>query len=76
MPSAAVEDVQRCGIQGDAFCVRKRDQPCCEMREVLHVGPLRTLQPSYFELEHIVAPTLLGVLSFEAIDLTALGAEL
>ncbi|KRE65448.1 hypothetical protein ASG79_13835 [Arthrobacter sp. Soil761] len=59
MPSAAVEDVQRCGVQGDAFCVRKRDQPRYEMREVLHVGPLRTLQPGYFELEDIVVSTLL-----------------
>lgn len=76
MPSAAVEDVQRCGVEGDAFCVRKRNQPCCEMREILHVGPLRTLQPSYFELEDIVALTLLGVLGLKPINLTGLGAEL
>jgi hypothetical protein len=76
MPSAVVEDVQRCGVQGDAFCDRKRDQPCCEMREVLDVGPLRTLQPGYFELEDIVALTLLGFLGLKPINLTGLGAEL
>ncbi len=46
------------------------------MREVLHVGPLRTLQPGYFELEDIVALTLLGVLGLKPIDLKRLGAEL
>ena len=46
------------------------------MREILHVGPLRTLQPSYFELEDIVALTLLGVLRLKPINLTGLGAEL
>jgi hypothetical protein len=46
------------------------------MREVLHIGSLRALQPGYFELEDIVVLTLLGVLSFETIDLTGLGAEL
>ena len=46
------------------------------MREILHVGPLRTLQPSYFELEDIVALTLLGVLGLKPINLTGLGAEL
>jgi hypothetical protein len=45
------------------------------MREILHVGPLRTLQPSYFELEDIVALTLLGVLGLKPINLTGLGAE-
>ena len=46
------------------------------MREILHVGPLRTLQPGYFELEDIVALTLLGVLGLKPINLTGLGAEL
>ena len=46
------------------------------MREVLHVGPLRTLQPGYFELEDIVALTLLAVLGLKPINLTGLGAEL
>lgn len=46
------------------------------MREVLHVGPLCTLQPGYFELEDIVALTLFGVLGLKPINLTGLGAEL
>ena len=46
------------------------------MREVLHVGSLGALQPGYFELEDIVALTLLGVLGLKPINLTGLGAEL
>ncbi|MCD5341550.1 hypothetical protein LR392_04820 [Arthrobacter sp. AK04] len=46
------------------------------MREILHVGPLRTLQPGYFELEDIVALTLLGIVGLKPINLTGLGAEL
>lgn len=46
------------------------------MREVLHVGPLRTLEPGYFELEDVVALTLLGVLGLKPINFTGLGAEL
>ena len=46
------------------------------MREVLHVGSLGTLQPGYLCLKEVVAPALLGVLCFETINLTRLGAEL